>query len=45
MHRAAPVMGLVADVRRNAPFIGIMVAIAITWLALVVALVTLLARM
>ena len=45
MHRAALVMGLVADVRRNAPFIGIMVAIAITWLALVVALVTLLARM
>ena len=45
MQRAAFVMGLVADVRKNAPFIGIMLAIAITWLALILALVALLLRM
>jgi hypothetical protein len=45
MHPAAFVMGLVADVRKNAPFIGIMLAIAITWLALILALVALLLRM
>jgi len=38
-------MGLVAGVRRNAPFIGIMLAIAITWLALILAIVALLMRM
>ncbi len=38
-------MGIVADTRRNAPFIGVMFAIAITGLALVVAVVALLARM
>lgn len=38
-------MGLVADARRNAPFIGVMIAIAITGVALIVALVALLARM
>lgn len=38
-------MGLVADARRNAPFIGVMFAIAITALALVIAVIALLARM
>jgi len=45
MHRAADVMGIAADVRRNAPFIGIMLAIAITALALVLAVIALLMRM
>lgn len=38
-------MGLVADARRNAPFIVVLMAIAITALALVVAVAALLARM
>jgi hypothetical protein len=38
-------MGLVSDARRNAPFIGVMFAIAITGLALIVAVMALLARM
>ena len=38
-------MGLVADIRKNAPFIGNMLAIAITWLALVLAVLALLMRM
>ena len=45
MHRAASVMGLVADATRNAPFIGVMLAIAVTALALVLAVVALLMRM
>ncbi len=38
-------MGLVADARRNAPFIGVMFAIAITGLAMFVAVIALLWRM
>jgi hypothetical protein len=38
-------MGVLAEARRNAPFIGVMFAIAITGLALVVAVIALLARM
>ncbi len=38
-------MGLVADVQRNAPFIGVMLAIMIMGLALVVAVLALLVRM
>ncbi len=43
--RKVNTMGLVAGARRNAPFIGVLVAIAIMGLALIVALVALLARM
>ncbi|MBX3210103.1 MAG: hypothetical protein KF764_34045 [Labilithrix sp.] len=39
------VMGLVADARKNAPFIGVLFAIVVMGLALVVALLALLARM
>jgi len=45
MQRAALVMGLVADVQRNAPFIGVVLAIAIMGFALVLAVVALLMRM
>lgn len=45
MHGAAVVMSITADVRRNAPFIGVMLAIAVTALALVLAVVALLMRM
>lgn len=38
-------MSITADVRRNAPFIGVMLAIAVTALALVLAVVALLMRM
>lgn len=38
-------MGLVADSRKNAPFIGVLLAITIMGLALVLAVVALLARM
>ena len=38
-------MGFVADARKNAPFIGVLFAIAVTGLALVVAVIALLARM
>jgi hypothetical protein len=38
-------MGLATDVRRNAPFIGVLFAIGVTTLALVVAVVALLTRM
>jgi hypothetical protein len=38
-------MGVLADARKNAPFIGVMFAIAVTGLALVVAVIALLARM
>lgn len=37
-------MSLVADVQRNAPFIGIMVMVAITALAFMIGLVALLAQ-
>ncbi len=38
-------MGLVADARKNAPFIGVLLAITIMGLALVLAVIALLARM
>jgi hypothetical protein len=38
-------MGLAADVRRNAPFIGVLLAITLMGLALLLAVVALLARM
>lgn len=44
MQRSAG-MGIVADVRKNVPFIVVMLAIAVTGLALVLAVVALLTRM
>ena len=38
-------MGLVASARRNAPFIVVLLAITITGLALVIAVIALLVRM
>lgn len=38
-------MGLVADARRNAPFIGVLLAMAVTALALAIAVIALLSRM
>lgn len=38
-------MGIVADARKNAAFLGVLLAIAITGLALMLAVAALLARM
>jgi hypothetical protein len=45
MQRTDVVMGFATDVRRNAPFLVVLLAIVLTGLALIIALVSLLVRM